>query len=306
MGYDDGITGLGNLHAGEGAYLQGTGQFLLNSAMAEEIGARTAMMTNQYMYQAQREANSRFTLRKVVQHEHLAAMRRRIQERLVFDPTERDITVGDALTAAAEVVKRHKPFRGDPGQLSAAIPARWLADLTFSLPADNVRINLGGLSNADQWPVGLRDNRYAAERDRYETAIGRVIRESRRGGASAETLGLLDTSIEQLCLKLETAQPLDFYNREEAKQRVTELAATARMLHSRPAGEALQDLMTSRPRTLGALIGFMTAHNLRFGPARTARQRKAHQDFYPVLADAVQRALIASRNVDHQVAMRAG
>jgi len=212
MGYDYGMTGLGNLYAGEGAYLQGTGEFLLNSAMAEEIAARTAIMANQYVYQAQREANRRYALRKVVQHQHLAAMRRGMQERLVFDPTERDITVGDALNAAAEVVSRHKPFRLDPGQLSAAIPARWLADLTFSLPAANVRINLDGLANAD--------------------------------------------------------------------------------------------LMTSPPRTLGTLIGFMTAHNLRFGPAQTARQRTAHQDFYPILADALRKALAASRNGDERMAMR--
>ncbi len=232
-------------------------------------------------------------------------MRRRVQERLVFDPTERDITVGDALNAAAEVVKRHKPFRRDPGQLSAAIPDRWLADLTFSLPAENVRINLGGLSNADQWPVGLRDDRYAAERDVYETAIGRAIRESRRGGVRAETVRLVDTTVEQIRFKLEDAPPLDFYTREEVKQHVTALAATARMLHSRPAGEALRNLMTNPPRTVGALIGFMTAHNLRFGPAQTAHQRKAHQDFYPVLADALQKALAASRSGDERVAMRA-
>jgi len=69
--------------------------------------------------------------------------------------------------------------------------------------------------------------------------------------------------------------------------------------------EALQDLQISPPRTLGTLVGFMTAHNLRFGPAQTIRQRKAHQDFYPILADALQKVLAASRNGDQQVAMQA-
>jgi len=304
LGYDYGMTGLGDLYAGQGAYLQGAGASVLNEAMAGEIANHTSMMANEYMYAAQREANRRYALRRVNQRQHLVAMRRGIDERLVFNPTERDITVGDALNAAAELVKRHKPFRLAPGQINAAIPGRCLGDLTFVLAAENVRINLRGLSDPDQWPMSLRDNLYAAERAAYETAIDRVIRESRRGGITRETLRLVDTTVERLRLKLDNAPPLDFYDRDEAKRHVTAMAATARMLHSRRAGEALQDLQISPPRTLGTLIGFMTTHSLRFGPAQTSRQQKAHQDFYPILADALQKVLVASRNGDPQVAMQ--
>jgi hypothetical protein len=304
MGYDYGMSGMGDIYAGQGAYLQGAGQFLRDAAMAEEIANRTTMMANQYMYQAQREANLRYNARRVEQRQHITAMRQGIQERLVFNPTERDIIVGDALNAAAEVVKKHKPFLLAPGQLNAAIPARCLGELTFVLAAENVRINPNGLWNADEWPAGLRDSFYAAERDAYETAIDRVIRELRRGGVTPETLRLVDKSIERIRAKLENASPADFYDREDATHHVTALAATARMLHSRRASEALEDLLSSPPRTLGSLIGFMTLHNLRFGPAQTTRQRKAHQDFYPILGEAMQRALAASRNDGPQVAIR--
>jgi hypothetical protein len=44
---------------------------------------------------------------------------------------------------------------------------------------------------------------------------------------------------------------------------------------------------------------------LRFGPAETTSKRKAHRDFYPILADALQKVLAASRPVDREVALRA-
>ncbi len=305
MGYDYGMSGLGDIYAGQGAYLQGAGQFLRDAAMAEEIASRAAMMADQYAYLSQRETNRRYAARKVKRHQHLTAMRQGIEERLVFNPTERDINVGDALNAAAELVKRHKPFHLAPGQLNAAIPARCLGDLTFVLAGENVRINLHGLSNAGEWPMGLRDNLYAAERDAYETAIDRVIQESRRGGVTRETLGLVDTSVERLRLKHDNAPSLDFYDRDDARRHVAVLAATARMLHSPRACDALQDFAVTPPRTLGTLIRLMGLHDLRFGSAQTTRQRKAHQDFYPILAEALQKALAESRPGDEQVAMRA-
>jgi hypothetical protein len=303
-GYDYGMSGLGDIYAGQGAFLQGAGEFLRNAAMAEEINSRSAMMANQYAFQAQREANLRYNASRVRKHQRLTAMRQGIQERLVFNPTERDINVGDALNAAAEPVKRHKPFRLAPGQLDAAIPGRCLGDLTFVLAAENVRINPSGLWNADQWPMGLRDNLYAPERDAYETAIDRAVREIRRGGLTPETLRRVDTSVERLHKKLERTPPVDFYDRDDANRHVTAMTATAQMLHSRRAGEILHDLEITPPRNLGTLIGFMEQHNVRFGPAQTASQRKAHQDVYPILAEALQRVLTASRTGDHQVAMR--
>jgi len=304
MDYGYGMTGLGDFYAGEGAYLQGAGQFLRDAAMADEIANRTTMMANQYMYQVQRESNRSYHARRVNQHQHLTAMRQGIQERLVFNPTERDINIGDGLNAAAELVKRHKACRLAPGQLNAAIPARCLGELTFTLAAENVRINLNGLWNADQWPMALRDNVYTAERDAYEAAIDRVIREVRRGGVTPETLRLVDKSVERIRAKLDHTPLLDFYDRDDASRHVTAMAATARMLHSRRASEALEDLQISPPRTLGALIAFMTEHNLRFGSAQTIRQQKAHQDFYPILADALQKVTADSRNGEQQVAMR--
>jgi hypothetical protein len=288
--------------AAAGAYLQGLGAYELYDAAAGAINAETFMKLNQYDYLSRREAEYRYGAKRREHFQHLASVRKAIDERLVFDPTDRDIHVGDALNAATAAVKRHKPFRKDPGLIAFAIPRNCFENLTFTIPAESVRINPRELSEPDQWPIGLRDDRYAPERNAYESAIKRIFVEAANDGVTPRTLRQIDGAVARLRAKLENDPPPALAERAEARSHVQVLAATAKTLHHGQVGEILTDLELGPPQTLVALIGFMNKHQLRFGAAQTARQRQAHQDLHTILARGLDKAVEDTKG-DGRIAM---
>ena len=58
-----------------------------------------------------------------------------------------------------------------------------------------------------------------------------------------------------------------------------------KMLYSPTMDKVLAELEDYQGTKLGDLLGFMQAFNLRFGPARSYRQRLIYQRLYPMLAD---------------------
>ena len=271
--YDGG--GIVDIYRGQGAFLEGAGDYLLQAARAEAIEAETLGSINQYVYLSNREACYRANLRRLYHHQKLVKFQRANDERLVFHPTEHDIATGDALNALVAVVRNHiQPAGAPPLCLNAVIPPARLRDMVFRVPSSGVRMNVHQLLTRDNWPVALRDKVYAAERDAFHTAIDEVINESRNAGLTPSTLDRLTEAVNRLSDKVETSVPSDFIARNEARSHLTTLTALAKMLRQSNAGELLADLKSNHVRTVGALIRFMEKHNLRFGAASTPGERQ--------------------------------
>ena len=58
-----------------------------------------------------------------------------------------------------------------------------------------------------------------------------------------------------------------------------------KMLYSPTMDKVLSELEDYQGTTLGDLLGFMQAFNLRFGAAKSYRQRLIYQKLYPMLAE---------------------
>jgi len=241
---------------------------------------------NQYAYLSQLEANRRLYLRNLYRREQLARFREAVEERLLCHPTEHDIADGDALNAAVTVIRNHGQAAQAPGLLNGVVPPSRLSDVSFFIASSGLRINLHQLLTHDDWPIALRDELYAADRDDFQSVIAQVIKESRNAGVTHATLEQLDRTLAHLSRKLDRHPVVDFIQYSEAKDHMTRLADLARALRQRHVGELLADLKSNRARTLGELIKLMSKYNLRFAPAGTPRQRQAHLDFYPILAAA--------------------
>jgi len=65
------------------------------------------------------------------------------------------------------------------------------------------------------------------------------------------------------------------------------MAGLTKMLHSPRIDEILAELEKYDGTTIGDLLAFMQAFNLRFAPANSFRQRQIYLRLYPTLADAV-------------------
>ena len=72
----------------------------------------------------------------------------------------------------------------------------------------------------------------------------------------------------------------------ESLDYLTTLASLNRMLHDPSMKKFLAQLEEGKERTVGDLIAFMNAYNLRFGPAKSDRQVEIYTRLVPILTTA--------------------
>jgi len=65
----------------------------------------------------------------------------------------------------------------------------------------------------------------------------------------------------------------------------------ARMLEKPKVDKILAELEKVKETSLGSLLAFMHAYNLRFGPATTDDQATVYKNLYPIMADARDKTL---------------
>ncbi len=80
----------------------------------------------------------------------------------------------------------------------------------------------------------------------------------------------------------------------------------ARMLEKPRLEKILAELDKVKTTTLGSLLSFMHAYNLRFGPATTEAQHTVYQNLYPILAEGRDKIMKGARVEDGNKAVVQG
>jgi hypothetical protein len=78
--------------------------------------------------------------------------------------------------------------------------------------------------------------------------------------------------------------PQDAPDYVEAQNKIKAMAGLIKMLDSSKIEKILAELEDYQGTTLGDLLAFMQAFNLRFSPANSYKQRQIYQKLYPMLA----------------------
>jgi hypothetical protein len=249
------------------------------------------MRWNEYMFLAQQEANRREYLRRARLMRRDAAAGEAIYKRIRDNPDDHDITNGDALNAILDQLNNPKISSSALRLIKTPISGKAIREIPFENASEAVTLCLDQLTGEEGWPPALQGETFAPERQAYREAIARAVKEDEGGNLSPQTLEEVNRALSRLRAKLEANRPPDPGQYAEAANFLKALTAMTRMLQRPEVGKILAELGSVEETTLGSLLSFMHAYNLRFGPATTPAQRTVYRNLYPIMAEARDRIL---------------
>ena len=110
--------------------------------------------------------------------------------------------------------------------------------------------------------------------------------------------------IDQLRAKV-TAQPLaDPLDQQDATKFLTACSSLLALLKKPDIQPAIIELRKVQDTTVGNLLGFMHAFNLRFGVAKTIKEKQAYQQLFEIL-DGTRDQILAEAKLDSTATARA-
>jgi len=279
-----GATVQGNEARGLGYYDMGLGVLREDTAEAAAINEGTVKDWNEFMFLSQQEANRREYLRSQRRMRRDAASGEAFHQRLRDNPTPEDIRDGNALNVLLDQVTDPRVHSSALRTADAPIPSEVVRTIPFRNATEPVTLSLQTLTVEDGWPIALKAPIFAPERRAYQDAINQALKEDEEGDISPQTLMAVRSAVDRLQAKLTQNRPRDPQELVEAQNYVKALYGMARMLDSPQTEKILAELKDVPKTTLGSLLGFMHAYNLRFGTPTTPKQEEVYEQLYPMLS----------------------
>lgn len=278
-----GSTVGGDMARGLGVYAAGAGVYNQRTAIANSINTDTVLRWNQYWYEAQQTAARSERERLARRQANVNLTQDQLLKRLRENPEQRDINQGDALNVALDEINDPRVYSKALAEAKVKIGGENIRDIPFQYAAAAVSTSMHQLTQG-QPPAALLTPAFEAERTELKE-MGAKIRKQIEEGEKPDsvTIEKAVALIKQAQDKLDKNFKKGQRDYNEANKYLKGLSGLLRMLDT-PAIEVLMAGVEKRPdATLGELLGFMNAFNLRFGPATTPRQRAVYQDLYPKL-----------------------
>ena len=282
-GWGGAQTVQGSVASGMGVMAAGAGAYNEQTAVARSINADTAMRWNNYMWQSQQVANQMTIAKYQREEQKTNKARSEIADRLRNNPSPADIYRGDALNIAMDELNNPKVYLRALRGASAKVEGAKIRDIPFQYAAAAITVSVEQLTH-DGPPASLKTDAFAADRKALKD-LGAELRKQGedQGKFEPETLGRAQDQIRAVQAKVKATLPAGSAGRTEADKYLRSLMGLTKMLQT-PAINVLLAGVENRPdTTLGDLLAFMKAFNLRFGVARTPRQRAIYDELFPQL-----------------------
>jgi hypothetical protein len=279
--------GLGMLSMGRGVYN-------LRTAQARPINADTAMRWNSYVSQANRAMAVRYAAHQRAKMERTTKLQAEIQDRLRNHPEQRDITDGDALNVLLDVLLDPASADRSLQQIKTPLRSDVIRDIPFESASECMTVCLDRMTTDGQWPLALRVDAFRPEREGLRKAVSAALEEDKEGNLEPETVQAVQTAIDQLRIKFERLVPQSSPDYIPALDTIKAMNGLTKMLYSPMMEKVLAELEDYQGTSLGDLLGFMQAFNLRFAPANSFRQRQIYGKLYPMLAEQANSGSLAS------------
>jgi hypothetical protein len=285
----------GDLGRGAGVYAAGAGMYNLDTAQARSINADTVMRFNDYVANAALQSAYMYNARKDAQIRENKAMYNQRQQKIRDNPDRIDIEKGDALNAAVDDLNNPKIGPSSVSAANAPIPATLIAAVPFVYASERVTFMLDDLRKSVKWPEVFEDKRFADDEKTFDKIREKVRNEADQGDVNPRTLRDANRFLDDLRGRLE-AQPLaDPLDQKDAMTFLTSCTSLLGLLEKPDIRPAIADLRKVSDTTVGNLLGFMHAYNLRFGAATTPKERQAYQQLYPILDQTRDQILAAAQ-----------
>jgi hypothetical protein len=258
--------------AGLGAYARGQGVYLIDKAKADAINADTMIKWNKAL--RARQAALRAEKRKE------AIQQEREREARV---AEADLVYGTTLSNLLFQILEADPAVARTGRANAPISAAGIKEIPFEWDSEAITLCIDQMTGQDALPGPLMAPRYVEERNVLRAAVEPALAEDAKGTVSAATSKRITDAVANFRSRfMKTSSDLD-PGYQEALDYFTTLASLTRLLGDPSMKAFLEKLEEGKERTVGDLVAFMNAHNLRFGPAVSARQIEVYRRLVPIL-----------------------
>jgi len=279
-------------------YAAGAGVYNMDTAQARSINANTVMKFNDYVAGAALQSNYMYNARKNTNFQKDKSLYNAHEKHLRDNPDQRDIDDGDALNAAVTDLSNPKLSASAVRAASSAqVPASLIAEVPFVYASERVTFMLDGVRKSVKWPDVFEDKRFAADEKAFDALAAKLRSEAQDGEVKPRSLREAKAFVNDLRAKLD-AQPLaDPDDQKDAVKFLTSCASLLDMLQKPDIQPALLDLRKLTDTTVGNLLGFMHAYNLRFGAANTPKEKSAYQRLYALL-DQTRDEVLAAAQVD--------
>ena len=133
--------------------------------------------------------------------------------------------------------------------------------------------------------AGAAGRDFRPEREGLRKAVAVALEEDKEGDLEPKTIEAVQAAIDRFRLKFQKLVPKDNPTYIPAHDTLKAMAGLTKMLYSPQVEDVLAELQKYQGTTLGELLSFMQAYNLRFSHANSFRQRRLYLKLYPMLAE---------------------
>jgi hypothetical protein len=276
-------TAEGDIARGMGLYAQGLGFYEEQTAKARSIDTDTVMRWNQFVHESQMNSNRLRQQRQAGARDRNTRLTDERQKRLRDNPDPSDIHRGDALNAALDEIDDPRVYAKALQGAKVKIGGENIRQIPFRYASAAITFSIHQLAKGTL-PAALRTPELEVDREALK-ALDQQITEQIADGKDPDS-----ATVEKLLAVIYAAEektakilPRNSRARNEADRYLKGLHGLVGMLET-PAIDVILAGVENRPdATLGELLNFMTAFNLRFGVASTPQQREIYSTLYPKL-----------------------
>ncbi|QEH33506.1 hypothetical protein OJF2_20080 [Aquisphaera giovannonii] len=266
-----------------GSYGRSQGAYMLEKAKADAINVDTMVKWNRALRarQAQlRQDRERELAQKEAEREARVA-RREAEDGITLNRLLTEILDSDPTVVKASRSKT--PLSPDA-----------IREIPFEWDSEAITLCLDEMTASGGLPQPLMGPAFEQERSALRAAVSPAIAEDLKGDISPDTLAHLREAVAKFKAGFEKKLSEFDPGYQDARDYLTTLDSLSRLLKDPSMRAFLKQLDGGEERTVGDLIAFMNAYNLRFGPATTQRQVDLYRRLIPALAE-IRDAAVAAR-----------
>jgi hypothetical protein len=256
--------------AGLGAFARGKGAYLLDKAQADAINVETMAKWNKSLRARQaalREEKEKEEARRN------SARQERVARYNLIDGTTLNKLLCEILDIDPTAVKTSRA--------NAPISMRAIRDLPFEWDSEAITFCLDKMTGRTGLPAPLMAQMYTEERDALYAAVHAALEEDAKGDVSMATIKRINEAVTRFREKFRKNPPAFGLDYNDSLTFFTTVASLSRLLNDPSMKQFLEKLESNEQRTVGDLIAFMDAFNLRFGRATTERQVEIYTRLVP-------------------------
>jgi len=258
--------------AGLGSYARGQGVYELEKAKADSINADTMIKWNKALRARQRALREE-DRKKAIKRE--AAREVRVEEMDLRDGTTLNNLLLQILDADPGVVKS--------GRAKTPLSPSAIREIPFEWDTEAITVCIDQMSGKDALPPVLMRPLYVDERNALRSAVEPALAEDAKGSVSIAARKHIADAVSSFRSRfMKTANDFE-PGYQDALDYFTTLASLTRLLNDPSMKAFLAQLEDGQERTVGDLVAFMNAYNLRFGPATSDHQIEIYTRLVPAL-----------------------